>query len=61
LFVYLRTPNVALTPRVKPYIQAGGIDMPDAEVPPGEYAIKVDVKDTDGHPGTAIFSVTISP
>jgi hypothetical protein len=59
--VYLRTPNVDLTPRVKPFVQAGGIDVPDAEVPPGEYAIKVDVKDTDGHPGTAIFTVTISP
>jgi hypothetical protein len=52
---------VDLTPRVKPFIQARGIDMPDAEVPPAEYAIKVDVKDTDGHPGTAIFTVAISP
>ena len=31
--IYLRSPNVDLTPRVKPFIQSGGIDMPDAELP----------------------------
>jgi hypothetical protein len=59
--IYLRSPNVDLTPRVRPFIQAGGIDMPEAELPPGEYTVRVDVKDSDGRPGTASFTLTISP
>jgi len=59
--IYLRSPNVDLTPRVKPFIQASGIDMPQAELPPGEYMVRVDVKDSDGRPGTASFTLTISP
>ena len=59
--IYLRSPNVDLTPRVKPFIQANGIDMPRAELPPGEYTVRVDVKDSDGRPGTASFTLTISP
>ena len=59
--IYLRAPNVDLTPRVKPFIQSGGIDMPDAELPPGEYTVRVDVKDSDGRPGTVSFTLTVSP
>ena len=59
--IYLRTPNVDLTPRVKPFIQANGIDMPEAELPPGEYTVRVDVKDSDGRPATASFTLTVSP
>ena len=59
--IYLRSPNVDLTPRVKPFIQASGIDMPQAELPPGEYMVRVDVKDSDGRPGTASFTFIISP
>ena len=59
--IYLRSPNVDLTPRVKPLIQSGGIDMPEAELPPGEYTVRVDVKDSDGRPGTVSFTLTVSP
>ena len=59
--LYLRTPNVDLTARVRPFIQADGIDMPDAELPPGEYLVRVDVKDSDGRPGSASFTLRISP
>jgi len=59
--IYLRSPNVDLTPRVKPFIQADGIDMPQAELPPGEYLVRVDVKDSDGRPGPASFTLTVSP
>jgi len=59
--IYLRTPNVDLTPRLKPFIQAGGIDMPEAELPPGEYTVRVDVRDSDGRPGTASFTLTVLP
>ncbi len=59
--IYLRSPNVDLTPRVKPFIQASGIDMPQAEFPPGEHMVRVDVKDSAGRPGTASFTLTVSP
>ena len=59
--IYLRTPNVDLTPRVKPFIQADGIDMPDTELPPGEYMVRVDVKDSDGRPGSTSFILKVSP
>lgn len=59
--IYLRTPNVDLTPRVKPFIQADGIDMLQAELPPGEYTVRVDVKDSDGRPGSLSFMLTVSP
>ena len=59
--MYLRSPNVDLTPRVRPYIQPDGIDMPDAELPPGEYLVRVDVKDSDGRPGSISFVLKVSP
>jgi hypothetical protein len=59
--VYLRTPNVDLTPRVKPFIKADGIDVPQAELPPGEYMVRVDIKDSDGRPGSTSFTLTVSP
>ena len=59
--LYLRTPNVDLTARVRPFIQADGIDMPDAELPPGEYMVRVDVKDSDGRPGSASFILKVTP
>ena len=59
--IYLRSPNVDLTARVKPFIQANGIDMPQAELPPGEYTVRVDVKDSDGRPGTASFTLIVPP
>jgi hypothetical protein len=58
---FLRTPNVDLTARIKPFVQAAGIDMPDTELPPGEYMLRVDVKDSDGRIGTASFVLKIVP
>ena len=59
--VFLRSPNVDLTSRIKPFVQADGITMQDAELPPGEYTVRVDIKDSDGRPGTAIFTLKVAP
>lgn len=59
--IFLRTPNVDLTARVKPFVKADGINIQDAELPPGEYTVRVDVKDSDGRPGTAIFTLKVAP
>jgi hypothetical protein len=59
--LYLRTPNVDLTPRIKQFVMPAGIDIPDIELPPGEHMVRVDIKDTDGRPASASFVLKISP
>jgi hypothetical protein len=59
--IYLKQPNVDLTPRVKPFVQPGGIDMPDALLPPGEHLVRIDVKDSEGRVSTTSFVLKIAP
>jgi len=56
---YLKMPNVDLTTRLHPYITAEGIDMVQAEVPAGEHSLKVDVQDSEGHTGEAVFTLNV--
>lgn len=51
--VYKRIPAKDLTARVRPYVRADGIDMPNAEVPPGSHRIVIFIKDSVGHEGRA--------
>jgi hypothetical protein len=50
-----------LTPRVKFFVKATGIDMPDAELPAGDYALRVDIKDTEGRVGSTSFVLQVEP
>ena len=59
--LYLRTPNVDLTPRIMQFVMPAGIDIPDTELPPGEDMVRVDIKDTDGRPASISFILKISP
>ncbi len=56
---YMKDPAVDLTDRVKPFVQATGIDMPDAVLPPGDHTLRVDVKDSDGRTATSSFVLKI--
>jgi hypothetical protein len=58
---YLRTPNVDLTPRIKSFLQATGIDIPDAELPIGDHMVRVDIKDSDGRSGSTSFVLKVTP
>jgi hypothetical protein len=58
---YLKSPEVDLTSRVKPFVQASGIDVPAAGLPPGDHVFRVDVKDTDGRTGTTSFTLKVAP
>ena len=58
--VYLRTPNVDLTPRIKSYLLPTGIDMTDVVVPPGEHMLRVDIKDSDGRAGSTSFVLKVA-
>jgi hypothetical protein len=53
-------PAVDLTSRVKGFTKPDGIDVPEAEIPPGTYTIRAEVKDTDGHPGSLTFTLNVA-
>ena len=59
--IYMKNPAVDLTPRLKPFVQPTGIDIPDAELPAGDHLIRVDVKDSDGRTATTSFTLKIAP
>ena len=59
--IYLKQPNVDLTPRVKPFTQPTGIDMPDAQLPPGDHPVRIDVKDSEGRISTTSFVLKVAP
>jgi hypothetical protein len=58
---YLKNPAVDLSDRVKSFTQASGIDVDAVQIPPGSHPFRIDVKDTDGRPATALFNLTIGP
>src|SRR6267378_1750041 len=58
---YLKSPVVDLTPRIKPFAQSNGIDMPDAQLPPGDHLLRVDIKDSDGRVASTSFLLKIAP
>ncbi len=57
---YLRTPDVDLTPRIKPFVSDNGIDIPSAVVPAGAHMLRVDLKDSDGRVGTLNFTLNVA-
>ena len=57
--IYLKMPAVDLTSRVMPFAQPTGIDMPDAELPPGEHKISIEISDSDGHIANRIIALHI--
>lgn len=56
---YMKAPNIDLTSRLRPYITAEGIDMTQAEVPAGAHSLKVEVQDSEGHTGEALFTLDV--
>jgi hypothetical protein len=56
---YRRQPAVDLTPRVKPFITAEGIEAPAVIVPPGKHVIDIEVTDKQGRPGRGQLTLTV--
>ena len=56
---YLKIPTIDLTSRIMPFANASGIDMPDADVPPGDHFIQLDVKDSNGRVGTRVILLAV--
>jgi hypothetical protein len=59
--IYLKTPDVDLTSRVRPFALASGIDIPDAEIPSGEHYLLAEVADSEGRTRTEVFVLKVSP
>jgi hypothetical protein len=57
---YMKNPAIDLTDRVKPYMQDGGIDIGQAELPAGNHIIRVDVKDSEGRVTTSLLNLTVA-
>jgi hypothetical protein len=45
---YVKNPDIDITPRIKPFISASGIDIPQAEAPPGLHQFWIVLKDNAG-------------
>jgi hypothetical protein len=58
---YVKVPDVDLTSRVRPYAQLTGIEIPEAEAPPGDHLVRVEVQDSDGRRTTTIFLLSVAP
>lgn len=56
---YLRGPGVDLTARLKANIKPEGIEVASAQVPAGEHAFRVSVRDSEGREGKSEFKLTV--
>jgi hypothetical protein len=57
---YLRSPNIDLTTRIMSHVTADGIEMTQAEVPPGVHVLRIDVRDTRGREGTGTVRLSVA-
>ena len=57
---YLKQPAIDITQRIMPFISADGIDISQAEVPPGKHQFWVELKDKNGRVGGAEFSFQVA-
>lgn len=58
---YIKAKNVDLTERVKAFVKPNGIDIPEAELPPGKHALRAEVKDKGGRSGVLVFDLSVPP
>ncbi len=56
---YKKRPSIDLTQRIRPFVQASGLELKDVVVPPGEHRIRVDVRDSDGRAGSSEFTIRV--
>ena len=56
---YLKTPAIDITQRIMPFISADGINISQAEVPPGKHQFWIEVKDNDGRIGGTEFTFQV--
>jgi hypothetical protein len=60
LLTYVKDPEIDLTQRIRPFITPAGIDVENADVPPGTHTLRLNVRDSEGRPGWAEFTFSVS-
>ena len=58
---YLKSPLVDLTDRIKPYLTEDGIEMKQAEVPPGTHFLLLNLRDAQGRVTSATIKLSVAP
>jgi hypothetical protein len=58
--LYLKAKPVDLTERIRPYVTADGIDIKDAEVPPGTHLFRIFARDSEGRGGTQTIKLSVT-
>ncbi len=56
---YLKSPMVDLTGRMKPAISESGISFEKAQVPPGDHAVRITVKDVEGRESNSVINLAV--
>ena len=56
---YLRSPNVDLTTRIQSHVTADGIEITQAEAPPGVHVLRIELRDTRGRSGTGTVMLSV--
>ncbi len=57
--IYLRSPNVDLTGRAKPFETADGVTMVGAEAPPGQHMLRVMISDSANREASTVFTLNV--
>ena len=58
--IYLKSPVVDLTQRVRPYVTPNGVEMTGAEAPPGQHMIEAKISDSDGRESSGVFVLNVT-
>jgi hypothetical protein len=57
---YLKNPAINLTQRLGHLIKADGLEIDNAEAPPGTHRIRIELKDSAGRVGSTIFALMVA-
>ncbi len=57
--IYMKKPKIDLTSRVRPFVTATGVDVVEAEAPPGRHVIEAEITDSDGRATSVIFVLNV--
>ena len=58
--IYMKSPFVDLTPRLRSAITPTGINLPKAEVPVGTHTLRLTVKDVDGRETSQLITIVVN-
>jgi hypothetical protein len=58
---YVRAQTIEITPRIAPFVNASGVDIPEATAPPGTHYLSISVMDQAGRRGETSVALKVSP